>query len=110
VWLIARASFRVRSQAFSPTRREQALAAVLELSEEIGLVSLRQLAPVIARLRPRHQLNILGMEALAAALHLNATVALSSTSPRLEAALRAESIALEILEYILGCRPPAIQS
>jgi len=50
------------------------------------------------------------MEALAAALHLNATVALSSTSPRLEAALRAESIALEILEYILGCRPPAIQS
>lgn len=81
-----------------PSRREQALAAVLELPEEIGLVSLRQLAPVIARLRPRHQLNILGMEALAAALHLKATVALSSTSPGLEAALKAKSIPLEILE------------
>ncbi|HSH61892.1 MAG TPA: hypothetical protein VK988_20035 [Acidimicrobiales bacterium] len=62
------------------------------------MVSLRQLAPVIARLRPRHQLNILGMEALAAAPHLSATVALWSTSPRLEAALRAERIPFEMLE------------
>lgn len=78
-------------------RREQALAAVLELPEEIGLLSLRRLAPVIGRLRARHQLNILGMEALAAAVELGAAVALSAPSPRLEAALAAEGLEIEIV-------------
>lgn len=78
-------------------RQEQALAAVLELPDEVGLLSLRQLAPLIGRLRARHQLNILGMEALAAAVELNARVALSSTSPRLEAALVAENLDFEIV-------------
>ncbi len=77
-------------------RREQAVTAVLELPEEIGLLSLRPLAPVIGRLRARHQLNVLGMEALAAAVELGAGVALSSTSPRLEAALAAENLSYEI--------------
>lgn len=71
-------------------RREQALAAVLELPNEIGLISLRELGPVIAQLRARHQLNILSIEAVASAVHLGATVALSARSPRLEAALAAE--------------------
>ena len=83
--------------ALPAERREQALAAVLELPEEIGLLSLRQLAPVIGRMRARHQLNILGMEALAAAVELNATVALSSSSPRLETALVAEGLEFEIV-------------
>jgi hypothetical protein len=78
-------------------RREQALAAVMELPEEIGLLSLRELGPVIGRLRGRHELNILGMEALAAAVQLNATVALSARSPRLEAALAAEHLAFEVV-------------
>ncbi|MGI8759338.1 MAG: hypothetical protein ACR2K0_08535 [Acidimicrobiales bacterium] len=82
--------------ALPPSRREQALATVVELPEEIGLVSLRELAPVMARLRRRHQLNILGTEALAAAVHLDATVALSARSPRLQAALTAESCPFEI--------------
>ncbi len=80
-----------------PGRREQALAAMLELPEEIGLVSLRELGPVIGRLRARHQLNILGVEALAAAVYLDATVALSARSPRLEDALRAEGMAFHIV-------------
>lgn len=67
--------------------RERALGALLELPAEIGLASLRDLAPTIARLRPRHQLNILGMEALAAAVRLEATVRLSASSPLLERAL-----------------------
>jgi hypothetical protein len=78
-------------------RREQALAAVLELPEEIGLVSLRQLGPVIGRLRARHQLNILGAEALAAAVYLRATVALSARSPRLEDALSVEGMAFHVV-------------
>ena len=50
------------------------MRAVLELPEEIGLLSLRDLGPTIAQLRNDHQLNILGMEALAAASRLNAKV------------------------------------
>jgi hypothetical protein len=82
--------------ALPPDRREQALALVLQLPDEIGLVSLRQLAPVIGRLRARHQLNILGMEALAAAVLLDAAVALSAPSPRLEDALTAEGRLFEM--------------
>lgn len=78
-------------------RREQAIAAALELPEEIGLVSLRELGPVIGRLRARHQLNILSVEALAAAVYLNATVALSVSSPRLEDAMRAEGVSFQIV-------------
>lgn len=78
-------------------RREQALAVVLELPEEIGLVSLRELGPVIGRLRARHQLNILGAEALAAAVYLNATVALSAHSPRLEGALSVEGMSFHVV-------------
>lgn len=83
--------------ALSPNRREEALVAVLELPEEIGLVGLRDLGPVIARLRTRHQLNILSIEAVAAAVHLGATVALSARSPRLEHALTAEGRPIEIV-------------
>jgi hypothetical protein len=46
--------------------------------------------PLIGQLRERHVLNILGMEALAAATRLGADVFLSASSPRLEVALRAE--------------------
>ena len=70
--------------------RERAVAAVLELPEEIGLISLRELAPDIGQLRRRHSLNVLGMEALAAAIRLDAEVVLSASSPRLEASLDAE--------------------
>ncbi|MDQ1439751.1 MAG: hypothetical protein QOK43_3380 [Acidimicrobiaceae bacterium] len=83
--------------ALPPHRRAQALAAVLELPDEIGLISLRELAPVIAQLRARHQLNILSIEAVAAAVQLGATVALSTMSPRLEAALAAEGRPVEIV-------------
>lgn len=67
------------------------LQSLLELPEEIGLVSLRTLAPLIGRLRSRHrQLNLLSVEALAAALHLNAQVYLLTPSPPLQEALAAE--------------------
>ncbi|MGH9225229.1 MAG: hypothetical protein ACRD2W_15935 [Acidimicrobiales bacterium] len=78
-------------------RREEALAAVLELPDDIGLVSLRELGPVIARLRSAHQLNILASEAVAAAVHLEATVALSARSPKLEEALTAEGRPVELM-------------
>lgn len=69
--------------------RASAVRAVLELPKPIGLVSLRELAPLIGQLR-RHRLNILGMEALAAAVHLRARVVLAVPSPRLAQALQKE--------------------
>lgn len=72
--------------------RSRAIDALLALPESIGLVSLRDLGPIIGRLRTRHQLNILAMEALAAAIHLDAHVHLSVNSPKLEAALDDEGL------------------
>ena len=77
--------------------RSRALEAVLELPLEIGLVSLLELAPTTARLRERHQLNILSIEALAAASHLRAEVFLSAESPRLADALAQENLCVEIV-------------
>lgn len=77
--------------------RDRTIGAVLELPDEIGLMSLRTLGPDIGRLRGHHSLNILGMEVLAAAIHLEATVFLSVSSPRLEAALGSENCRYRIL-------------
>jgi hypothetical protein len=70
---------------------------VLELPDEIGIVSLRELGPSIARLRQDHQLNILTIEALAAAVHLDAQVYISAPSPLLANALSQQHIKLRIL-------------
>jgi hypothetical protein len=80
----------------APALRERALAAVLELPDDIGLLSLRQLAPTIAQLRQNHALNILGMEALAAASVLGAKVFLTAPSPMLEAALQGEGLSVKV--------------
>ncbi len=79
-----------------PDVRDQALGAVLELPADIGLISLRELAPTIAQLRERYQLNILGIEALAAATRLSARVFLSARSPQLERALEQEHITVKV--------------
>lgn len=73
-----------------PDARASAIRGLLELPEAIGLLSLRELGPLIGQLRARHDLNILGVEALAAATRLEADVFLSAPSPRLESALQAE--------------------
>lgn len=76
--------------ALPPDQRDRAIAALVELPDEIELLSLRTLAPVIGRLRRSYALNALGIEALAAAVVLDAAVYLSAPSPLLEAALTAE--------------------
>ncbi|MEZ5135427.1 MAG: hypothetical protein R2699_10335 [Acidimicrobiales bacterium] len=52
--------------------------------------------PTIAELRSRHQLNILSIEALAAASQLNAHVYLSASSPQLEQALRSANLKVKV--------------
>ena len=83
--------------SLSEELRARATSALLELPEEIGLVTLRDLAPVVGRLRVQHGLNILGMEVLAAAVYLEADVYLSASSPRLVDALRREGRGVEVL-------------
>ena len=77
--------------------RRRAVRSLLERPDDIGLVSLRELAPVIGQLRARHSLNILGMEVLASAVTLDAEVFLSAPSPRLEEALRQESRSVHVV-------------
>ena len=89
----------VLSQPFSelsPPLRQRALNCLLELPGEIGLISLRDLGPTIAQLREFHQLNILGIEALAAAKHLRADVFLSAPSPLLERAVAHEKFRVKV--------------
>lgn len=76
--------------------RSRAIDTLPALAEEIGLMSPRDLRPSIGRLRSRHELDILAMEALAAAIHLKAHVHLSATSPTLEAALDAEGLTVTV--------------
>jgi hypothetical protein len=76
--------------------RPRAMAAVLQLPDSVGLVSLRELAPIIGELRRDHSLNVLGMEAIAAAKYLDADVFLRVTSPRLQAALAHEGISVQL--------------
>jgi len=90
----------VLSEPFSsqpPPLRQQAVSRLLELPQHIGLVSLRTLAPLIGDLRQRHRLNLLSVEALAAAVHLGADVFLACGSPRLQDALHAEGLRFEVL-------------
>lgn len=65
-----------------------ALAAVVRLPAEIGLVSLRELAWPMGRAVTRHRLNLMSLEALCAAERLGATlcVAEANESPTLLAA------------------------
>ena len=76
-----------------PAQAQQAaISSLIHLPDSIGMLSLRDLGPTIAELRDRHQLNLLSIEALAAAKILDATVLLTTPSPRLEAALHAEGL------------------
>ena len=78
--------------------RDRAVSAVLELPDDIVLISLRELAPDIGRLRRRHSLNVLATEALAAAIRLEAEVILSAPSPRLQSALEDERRSYRLLK------------
>jgi hypothetical protein len=80
-----------------PRYRDRAVQALVELPEDVELVSLRDLGPAIGRIGARHRLNILQAEALAAAEHLDAEVFLTTPSPLLETALATEGRRVHLL-------------
>ncbi len=81
----------------APRLVDRARNALLDLPDRIGLLSLRDLGPTIAGLRAKHQLNILAIEALAAATALDAEVYLSASSPLLEQALAIEGLRVRVI-------------
>lgn len=76
--------------------RARASAALVRLPDNIELTSLRDLVPTMADLISVHRLNVLSLEALAAARHLEADIALAtgSENPALMDAASAEGLRL----------------
>ena len=84
--------------AFSPARRERVLAALDRLPDEIGLLSLRDLVPVITALDTGRNLNLLTAEALAAARVLSAGIRTVTDSALLNEAAAAVGVEVRRVE------------
>ena len=83
-----------------PLLGERALRAVLELPDTIGLVSLRDVAwPMAALLGSGVRLNLMSLEALAAAQHLGAEICLAAidANPPLIAAAVATGTSIRLI-------------
>lgn len=80
--------------------QQRAIGAMLQLPERIGLPSTRQLVPLMVEIAERHsQLNLLNLEAVAAARALSATIWLSPEAANgvLPTVLDGELLAWEIV-------------
>lgn len=86
--------------SLSPERQRRALGEVLDLPQDIGLLSLRRLGSVIGELADRHRpMNALTREALAAAVTLQADVLVAEHNQHhvLAAAAAQEDLGVEVL-------------
>ena len=79
----------------SDEEQRQAETALRELPDEIGLLSLRRLVPVMRALPG--QLNLLTAEAVAAAVVLNARIVVTTDSPLLAQAARSAGVTVEVI-------------
>ena len=79
--------------------RDRSVATLLHLPDEIAVVSLRDLAPTMASLVDHHPLNLLSLEALAAARATGAAVVIdrSNTGGPLGAALASEGFDVRVV-------------
>jgi hypothetical protein len=80
--------------------RSGVTAKLVVLPASIGLVSLRELAWDMGNLVHRHPLNLIALEALAAARHVGAAICVGTgnVSPRLEAAALAEQVRFRVID------------
>ncbi len=67
------------------------------LPEEIGLVSLRIVVPVMRAVATRHRLNFLNAEAIGAALLLDGTILVTTDAPMLREATAALAVGYEVV-------------
>jgi len=101
-WRLSRALSRPSPGALSRTLvglsddgQRRARSSLEVLPEEIGVLGLRRLVPVMAALPG--QLNLLTAEAVAAASVLGATLVVSTHSPLLNTAAQASGVAVTIV-------------
>jgi hypothetical protein len=80
--------------------RSGVTSKLVALPASIGLTSLRDLAWDMGTLVHRHPLNLIALEALAAARHIGAGICVGAgnVSPRLEAAALAEQVRFRVIE------------
>jgi hypothetical protein len=80
--------------------RSGVTAKLVSLPAGIGLVSMRELAWDMGTLVHRHPLNLIALEALAAARHVAAAICVGTgnVSPRLEAAARMEQVRFRVID------------
>jgi len=79
--------------------RSGVTAKLVALPASVGLVSLGELAWDMGNLVHRHSLNLIALEALAAARHVGAGICVGAgnISPRLEAAALAEQVRFRVI-------------
>jgi hypothetical protein len=86
-----------RLAELSSERQDRVIRLVDDLPSEIGLLDLRVLVPVIRRLDPGAQLNLLAAEALAAAHVIGATVLVATDAPMLSRACLASGLGYQLV-------------
>jgi hypothetical protein len=96
---LARPGSGVHTRAFmrlDDDRRSRVRAGLGELPEEIGLITMRRLVPVMSVLPGG--LNLLASEALAAAVVLDARIVLTTRSPPLMSAAAAVGMSVDVVD------------
>jgi hypothetical protein len=87
-----------RFQALDETVRQRVLASLEDLPEQIGLLSLRIVVPVMQALAVTRPLNFLNAEALGAALLLDGSIAVTVDAPLLRAGATDLSVGYRLID------------
>jgi hypothetical protein len=82
--------------ALSAPHRSQAVRSIVRLPDDVGLLSLREIVPVMSELSLTQRLNLLSLEALGAAVHLDADVAVAQEN---DGRLLREAVSAAGLQY-----------
>lgn len=83
-------------QVLDEPERQRILASLEVLPDEIGLLSLRVVVPVVQALRLSGTLNFLNAEAIGAAILLGATITVTVDTPLLRQAAAEVAVPFEV--------------
>ncbi len=86
-----------RFEALDESTRDLVRTGLDVLPEEVGLVNLRIVVPVMRAVSTRHRLNFLNAEAVGAALLLDGTVLVRTDAPLLREATAALAVGYEVI-------------
>lgn len=87
-----------RFQALDISVRQRVWASLEDLTDQIGLLSLRVVVPVMQALAVTRPLNFLNAEALGAELLLDASIAVTVDAPRLRAGAADLSVGYRLMD------------